>query len=673
MRIIALLMCSLVAGTLSSARTITFDDLYSLPACSDPQISPDGRRITFVLQTSDLTTHTRHSQLWMMNADGTGLVQMTHDSAGKFSPRWAPDGSTLLFLSDGDTGTQVWALPASGGEPKAVTSLATEVSSFECLPSGDGLLIVSRVFPDCDTDSCNQARSAEQEAMPVKARLFDRLLFRHYNRWADGRVKRLFVTDLTDGSHRVVAADTHDVPTALLGGHGDYAVSADGRQICFAMCTDSMPAVRVNNDLYIVLFSGGEAVRLTDAPGLEVSPRYSPNGRYLAYHAVGRAGYESDQRDLMIYNRETDQHSNITADFDLSVGAFAWGPRTKSVYFSAIDRGYSKIFRVDIPSQKTEMLLGDANYDDLRVSPDGEYLLVQRSRSDEPSEIYRFDMASRRLTRLTYFTDDVVKDLDMSRAEEFWFTGAAGDSVHGFMVKPPGLQPDKRYPLALLIHGGPQWCWLGDFNYYGWNTQLVAAQGYVVAQINPHGSLGYGLEFKEYVSGNWGKGDYEDIMKGIDFLIAHYPFIDSTRMAALGRSYGGFMVNWICGHSDRFRCLVSVDGCFDHISDYGSTDELWFPEWEYKGTPWNNPEEYVRSSPSTYAGNFRTPTMVIHGQRDYRVDVSQGLQMFTALQRMGVPSQLLYFPDEGHNVHKLENLRYAYETQFEWLARWLKP
>jgi dipeptidyl aminopeptidase/acylaminoacyl peptidase len=247
-----------------------------------------------------------------------------------------------------------------------------------------------------------------------------------------------------------------------------------------------------------------------------------------------------------------------------------------------------------------------------------------------------------------------------------------GDSIHGFLTKPPGFDPSRKYPLALLIHGGPQFCWLGEFNYYGWNTQLVAAQGYVVAQIDPHGSVGYGIKFQEYVSGHWGMGDYDDLMKGVDHLTATCPFIDSTRMAALGRSYGGFMTNWICGHTDRFRCLVTIDGTFNHMSDYGATDELWFPEWEYKGTPWTNRDEYVRSSPSTYAANFKTPTLLIHGQRDYRLDVSEAFQMFTTLQRQGVPSQLLYLPDESHNASKLENLRIIYNRELEWLARWLK-
>jgi len=443
--------------------------------------------------------------------------------------------------------------------------------------------------------------------------------------------------------------------------------------VCFVMSMDSMPAVSVNNDLYVTETSGGEPVRLTNNAGLDTSPRYSPDGRYLAYCAMARAGYESDQRDLVLYDRKKKSHTNLTLEFDRSVGDFVWGPESKRIFFSAVEHGFNMIWRIEVSTGKVEKLLGDAVYGELRVSPDGRFLVVRRSLSDEPYELYRYDLKSRRLSRLTGFSEEIVTGLDMNRAEEFWFTGALGDSIHGFLTMPPDFDPSRKYPLAVLIHGGPQWCWLGDFNYYGWNTQLVAAKGYVVAQIDPHGSVGYGIKFKEYVSGNWGRGDFGDIMKGVDYLIGTYSFIDSTHMAALGRSYGGFMVNWICGHTDRFACLISIDGTFNHLSKYGSTDELWFPEWEFKGTPWDNREEYVRSSPMTYAGNFKTPTMVIHGQKDYRVDLSEGLQMFTALQRMGVPSQLLYFPDEGHNVRGLKNRRYDYEKEFEWLARWLKP
>ncbi len=673
MRLIVVLLSCFLLYQPAQAEKITFDDLYGIPVCSDPQISPDGQRIIFVLRTTDLSANSREKHLWIMNSDGSHLRQLTQGPTSEWHPRWSTDGKAILFLSDREDGVQVWHLSMEGGEARQVTSLSTAISAFECSPSGNELIFVSSVFPDCDSDSCSKARLDQQRNNPIKARLYDRLLFRHYNHWSGERINRLFLTDIADRSPREVYAGSFDVPTVLLGGYRDFAFSHDGREVCFAMSVDSTPAVSVNNDLYIIPTSGGEPVRITDSPGLETSPRYSPDGRYLMYHAQARAGYESDQRDLVLYDRTKGGHVNLTAEFDRSVGEYLWGAKSKYIYFAAVEYGFNMIWRLEVATRKVENLLGDAVYGELRLSPDGRFLVLRKSLSDEPYELYRYDLESRELTRLTRFTDEIVSELEMNRAEEFWFAGAMGDSVHGFLTRPPDFDPTEKYPLVLLIHGGPQGCWLGDFNYYGWNTQLVAAQGYVVAQIDPHGSVGYGIAFKEYVSGNWGRGDFEDIMKGVDYLIDACPYIDSTRMAAVGRSYGGFMVNWICGHTDRFACLISIDGTYNHLSEYGSTDELWFPEWEFKGTPWSNREEYVRSSPMTYADNFKTPTMVIHGQRDYRVDLSEGLQMFTALQRMGVPSQLLYFPDESHAVRGLKNRRYDYGQEFKWLARWLKP
>jgi dipeptidyl aminopeptidase/acylaminoacyl peptidase len=480
------------------------------------------------------------------------------------------------------------------------------------------------------------------------------------------------VVELQDNSVRNLHVSDYNIPTALMGGNQDFAYSPSGDEICLVMSVDSAPALAVDNNIYVMNSDNDGPVRISDNPGIDVTPRYSPDGRFITFQSMARAGYESDQRDLVLYDRKQKMYTNIAVEFDRSIGEYAWDGKSKYIYFTAIEYGLSKVWRIEIASKNVELLLGDAVYDDLRLSPDGKYILVNRSLSDEPYELYRYEIKSREMRRLTHFTKAITADLGMSRAEDFWFMGALDDSVHGFLTLPPDFDPAGKYPLALLIHGGPQWCWLGDFNYYGWSTQLMAAQGYVVAQIDPHGSVGYGIKFKEYVSGHWGLGDYEDLMMGVDYLIEAHPFIDSTRMAALGRSYGGFMANWICGHTDRFKCLVSIDGTFNHLSEYGSTEELWFPEWEFNGTPYNNRDEYIRSSPLTYASEFRTPTMIIHGQKDYRVDLSEALQMFTALQRQSVPSQLLYFPDEGHSVRKLINLRYVYERQFEWLESWLR-
>ena len=659
-------------GRADELRKITINDLYSIPSCSDPRISPDGKQVVFGLHTSDPSTNEEQDHLWIMNSDGSESRQLTYGSSNQWRPRWTPDGKNILFLSDREEGNQVWILPMNGGEAHKMTSIPTSVSEYELFPDGHRIILVTRVFPQCQSDSCNKAALEKAENDRDRPRLYDKLLYRHYNRWADGRVNRIFIADIEKPGASAIYRGNYDAPTSFLGGDRDYAVSPDGKEICFAMTTDSMPAVWPNNNLYLASMPRQDAIQFTNGPGLETTPRYSPDGNYLSYLGTVRAGYESDQRDLMIYDRNTRKTVNISHKFDCSINDYFWDPKSQFIYFTGFDRGLSKIWRVNINSGEIEQILGDAVYGDLQISPAGDFVIVSRSLSDQPNELYRYDIESRKLSRLTHFTDNDISNLRLSKTEEFWFIGALGDSVEGFLTKPPDFDSNKKYPLLLLIHGGPQFCWLQNFNYYGWNTQLMAAQGYVAAQINPHGSAGYGLKFQEYVSGNWGKGDYDDLMMGVDYIIKRYPFVDSTRMAALGRSYGGFMVDWICGHTDRFKCLISIDGTYNHISEYGSTDELWFPEWEYKGTPWSNRDEYIRSSPATYAQNFKTPTMLIHGQNDYRVDLSEGLQMFTTLQRMGVPSEILYYPAEGHSAGRLDDLRITYDKQFEWLARWLK-
>ncbi len=664
----------LVLLTISSpinAESIIFNDLYSYPRISDPQFSPNGKQIAFVVSATDLDSNITGDGIWIMNIDGGGAHRLIEHDKDAWHPRWSHDGSYMAFLSSDEDGSQLWLTPY-GGEPRKVTSLWGEVSGPEWSQSGDKIIFYSRVYRECIADNCNRAKAQEDEDNPVKAGLYDRLLFRHYNGWDDGTQSQLFIYDVSgDSVYQLTSAD-YEAPTNILGGYTDYALSPDGREVCYAMNTDSVPALSTDNNLYIQSIEGGKPECITQNTGQDNNPLYSPDGKYIAYISQARAGYESDQNELVLYNRADGNRIILTKNFDRTVGYFLWGPKSEYIYFQAIEHGFNKIWRVDIKNLNIECLLDDAVYKYPAISPDGKKLAVARSLSDQPYEFYLYDIGTRKLDRLTFFTKEWRDRLDLYRADEFWFQGFNGDSIHGFLTLPPDFDPAQKYPLAFLIHGGPQWCWLGNFNYYGWNTQLTAAQGYVVAQVDPHGSVGYGLEFKEYVSGNWGRGDYEDLMLGIDYLIKNYPFIDSTRMAALGRSYGGYMTNWINGHTDRFKCLITIDGIFSQVSSYYSTEELWFPEWEFKGTPWTNRDEYIRSSPSTYVENFKTPAMIIHGQKDYRVDVSEAFQMYTALQRRGVPSQLLYFPDEGHSIRKIQNHRYVYEKQFEWLARWLK-
>nr|MBN2278148.1 S9 family peptidase [candidate division Zixibacteria bacterium] len=673
MIISTIILTIILMSSFNQARSekITFNDLYSFPQFGDLRFSPDGRRIAVEVTTYDTSDDSSVDRIWTISIDDAKPHRITNGPTGEWRPRWSPDGKYLAFESDREGEVQIWLLPLDGGEAHPLTSLATGARGPEWAPGSDKIVFYSRVFPDCLSDSCNRSRLEEIDRNPISAKIFDHLLFRHYCFWNDGRTNRLFTVD-TSGQITPVTDPDYDAPAALLGGNLDYGFSPDGQEICYVANTDSIPALGTNNDLFVIPSGGGKSKRITPEQGQDCNPRYSPDGRYIAYLEQARPGYESDQSDLVLYDRENGKKFNLTSEYDRSVGNFLWSPDGRFIYFQAIEHGFSMIWRIDTANRSIEKLLYDACYRGMDISPDGRFLAVGRSLSNKPYEIYLYEIDTGKLKQLSHFSDELTARVDMRPAEEFWFKGFMGDSVRGFLTLPPDFDSHIKYPLVLLIHGGPQWCWLGDFNYYGWNTQLMAAHGYAVAQIDPHGSVGYGQEFKEYVSGNWGKGDYEDLMIGVDYLLEKKPFLDSTRMAALGRSYGGFMTNWICGHTDRFQCLITVDGIFSQISSYFSADELWFPEWEFKGTPWTNRVEYERASPSTYLKNFSTPTMIIHGQMDYRVDVSEAFQMFTALQRRGIPSELLYFPDEGHAVGKIKNHRYVYEKQFEWLERWLK-
>lgn len=672
MRFVSLMVLALglVGGTL--AGPITFEDLYSIPRPHSLQVSPDGEQVVFVLRTTNWDKERHESHLWLMRADGTNQRQITFSESSEHSPQWSHDGESIYFLSSRGGSSQVWRLPINGGEASPVTALPGGIYEFELHPDGHSAVVVTSSRPEARTAEDLETLSSGRGERRIEAMTFDHLMYRHYNHWDDSTINQLWRVDFESGAaERLVVAD-YPMPTAWLGSGDDYTNHPDGRMVAVTVATDSVPAIWPDNNLWLAEIDAAGLRQLTDAPGLEEAPSFSPDGSRLAWLQQARRGYESDQADLFIGGIGNVKSRNLTADFDRSVGSYSWSPDGKAIWFEAVDHGYVHIYMVDIEDGRIDTVLTNAVHSGFTLSPDGRFMMLTRSLADQPYEVYRFDTGSRKLTRLTRFTEPTLDGIDLSLSEEFWFSGFNEDSIHGFLTRPPTYDPDSSYPLLLLIHGGPQWCWLGDFNYYGWNTQLMAAGGYMVAQIDPHGSVGYGLAFKECVSGHWGMGDYEDLMLGVDYLIAEHPQIDSTRMAALGRSYGGFMVNWICGHTDRFDCLISIDGDYNQVSAYGTTEELWFPEWEFNGTPYDNPEEYHRASPSSYASNFATPAMVIHGQKDYRVDLSEGLQMFTALQRQGVPSELVYFPDEGHSVRKLANLRYVYEQQLSWLARWLK-
>ena len=699
----------------------TFEDMMNLKRVGEPEVSPDGKWVIFSVVDVDLAANTKTPHVWIVPATGGQEREIIGDQDAD-RPRWAPDGKRFAFISTKTQGSQVWIadFDDSAGSVTAthrLTTVATEASGELWSPDGKNILFTSDVYPECDGDagaeaSCNTNKLKEAEKSKVKALIFTHLLYRHWNAYKEGKRSHILVVPVPDSNsippeegeyngpprplpHDLTPGD-YDAPVFSLGGQDNYAFSPDGQEICYTSNHDKNEAASTNNDLWIVSVNGGPAKNITaDNPASDSSPLYSPDGRYIAYRAQQRPGYESDRFRLMLYDRKTGEKKDLTEKLDSWVGTFVWSPDSKRIYFAhqwqdaspivsfAIDRPFDQTITVDGDPKETArnnaaVVVRDGYNDDLAVTPDGKIVLFTRMSISSPNEIYKTN-SDRSVTeqlahpaeRLTHVNDAVLTNVAMSPLESFWFHGAHDDKVEGFLVKPPNFDASKKYPLKFLIHGGPQGAWGDDWS-YRWNPELFAANGYVVIMINFHGSTGYGQKFTDAIQGNWGGAPFEDLMKGLDYAEEHYPFIDKSRECALGASYGGYMINWVLGHTDRFKCLVSHDGMFNAESAWGTTEELWFNNWEFKGTPYTNPEMYEKWSPRNAAKNFKTPTLVIHGQLDYRLDVSEGLQLFTTLQMEGVPSKMLYFPDEGHWVLKPQNGRLWYETVNAWVDQWTK-
>ena len=660
-------------------RPFTFEDMMGLQRVGEPQASPDGHWVVFSAVKVDLKANTRTPHLWVVPLAGGESKQITNGAAGEDRPRWSPNGKQLAYISAQDGSSQVWVVDFDGntgalsGDSRRVTSISTEAEGELWSPDGQNILFVSSVYPDCKDDACNKTRAEEKAMSKVKASVFTGLFYRHWSGYTGGKRSHLFVVPASGGVERDLTPGDHDVPPFQLGGGDLYSFSPDGKEVAFTSNISEVEATSTNNDLFVVPVTGGTPKKITDNPASDSTPRYSPDGKYIAYLAQVRPGYESDRFRLMLYDRATGQRKSLTESFDRWVGGFVWAPDSESIYFVAENAGEQPIYVVSLDGGNVRQLERHTN-DDLNVTPNGNTLVFTRTSVRAPNEIYSAEFSGSQLgsgRQLTHLNDAVLSQLEMPPLQHFWFVGAEKRRVEGFLLKPPGFDAHKKYPVKFLIHGGPQGAW-DDAWSYRWNPELFAADGYVVMMINPRGSTGYGQKFIDQINGDWGGRPYVDLMRGLDYVERRYPFVDKDRECALGASYGGYMVNWILGHTTRFKCLVSHDGMFNTESAYGTTEELWFPEWEFKGTPWTNRLMYRRWSPHLFAANFKTPTLVVHGQLDYRLDLSEGLQLFTTLQRLGVPSKMLYFPDEGHWVLKPQNSQLWYKTVNQWVDTWMK-
>jgi dipeptidyl aminopeptidase/acylaminoacyl peptidase len=740
-------------------RPMTFVDLQRMKRVSDPQISPSGRWVMFSVTDVDLEKNSKVNHLWVvpMGGPGTGGSsargssgrerQVTFWKEGESGGRFSPDGRQVLFVSqDGGTSSQIFLAPwneATGtlGTPKQLTNVSTEADGAVWSPDSQRILFVSRVYPECsegsswlEEDNCDQRKDADDAANPVKAQVWDHLLYRHWNSYVGPKRSHVLVVSATDGNAVRDLTPRQDIgdaeaPTFSLGGPMGYAWAPDSKEIAYVTNLDLVPAASTNNDVFTLRLDtpGAKPLKVSMSLGSDDGPAYSPDGKWLAFRSQARSGYESDRFRLMLLDRETMKSAGLLPKFDRWVDEFAWAPDSKAIYLASGDFGEEPIYHLRLDGKVFEQVTETGEYGSLSLSSDGTRLVATRMKVDEPAEVFALSMDKPgtivdkieikptageptlppaggssyqylRQSQLTDLNGPLVKGLNLPEMESFWFTGAVNTKVQGFIVRPPNFDETKKYPVKFLIHGGPQGAW-GDAWSYRWNAELMAASGYVVVMVNPRGSTGYGQAFIDGVNGDWGGKAYVDLMKGMDYAEKQYPFIDKTRECALGGSYGGFMANWILTHTDRFACIVTHDGMFNPQSAYGDTEELWFNEWEFRepvsttavngraarpasayerAQPWNYfdrpaaEDPFRKWSPMLAIRNAKTPTLVIHSQRDYRLDVSEGFQLFTALKRLNVPSRMLYFPDEGHWVLKPQNSKLWYETVGDWCDRWTK-
>lgn len=663
----------------SQKRPFTFEDMMALKRIGDPQVSPDGRWVMFSAIDVNLQENTKKPHLWIVPAAGGESKEITNGQSGESRGRFSPDSKSILYTSSATGSSQIWiadfdsttGIPS--GNARQLTSLSTEADGAIWAGDGKHVLFVSEIYPDCKDDACNKAHDEEVAKSPVKAKIFTHLFYRHWSSFTRFKRSHLFVVPVEGGVPVDITPGDHDVPPFSLGGQDLYAISPDGQEIAFTSNIDEVEATSTNNEVFLVPITGGTPKKISSSPGSDSTPLYSPDGRYIAYRSQARAGYESDRFRLLLYDRKSGATTDLSKDFDHWVETFAWTPDSSAIYFASEDRGTSPLWRISVSGGAPAQVMAGFN-DEPAFAPDGKTIFVSRMSIAAPNEIYRAAIPASGLAQaeqLSHINDSLLSQVDMTPIESFDFDGANKTKVQGFLLKPPGFNPSQKYPMKFLIHGGPQGAWGDDWS-YRWNPELFAADGYVVVMINPRGSTGYGQKFIDEINGDWGGAPFVDLMRGLDYVEKAYPFVDKNRECALGASYGGYMIDWLLGHTTRFKCLVAHDGMFNTVSAFGTTEELWFNTWEFKGTPWTNPKTYEKWSPNLSATKFRTPTLVVHSQLDYRLDVSEGFQLFTTLQLLKVPSKMLYFPDEGHWVLKPQNSRLWYKTVNEWVDQWVK-
>lgn len=671
--VVSFLLLALPTFVIAQNRTYTIEDLLKVRRVGDPQLSPDGRHVAFTIGDVNFADNRVVTQIWVTSSDGGEMKQLTNGKTSSTAPRWSPDGKKIAYT----TGSQVWVMDGDGDNRDQVTKISTGASAPVWSPDGKWIAFTSDVYPDCSGDDCNKKRDEQAENSKVKAHIVTRLLYKHWDEWRDQKRTHVFVVSSKGGTARELTTGDFDSPPYAASTGVDYSFSPDSSEIAYLRNPDKVEAISTNSDIYVMSLAGGTSKNITVRNrGYDAGPIYSRDGKYIIYRSQATEGFEADRWRLMAYNRGTGVSVELTKGFDQQVDDVVLSPDGTAIYFTAVERAKAPVFRVPFNGGVPRKLVANVFATGLNITPDGRKLIFLSSSMTSPAEIYSANVDGAEVTALTSVNTELMNQANLKAAEEVEWTGAVGKKIHGFIVKPTNFDAGRKYPLLVLIHGGPQGAWTDNWG-YRWNAQVFANAGYVVFAPNPRGSTGYGQQFVNEISADWGGKAYIDIMNGVADVLRRNSFIDKNRIGAAGASYGGYMVNWILGHNNdprfRFKVFVSHDGVYNLESMYGGTEELWFPEWEFKGTAWTNPAMYSRWSPHKFAQHFNTPILIIHGELDYRVPIGEGMQLFTAVQRKGIDSKLLIFPDEGHWVLKPQNSQLWFHTVLDWLDKYLQP